>query len=167
MREETLDLAIATLMADVVKEHRDRLREEIAEEFKKIGADSSKVKIGDTTIGKISLIEQKPKIYVANEQAFLQWVIKNHPQEVLQQVRESFQKFVLDMVTYTEDGKTFLFPDSGEVVEGLGVRNGSSYVSTRFEKNGREILTDALRSGKVKYEMLSESTRQIGEAENE
>lgn len=166
MKEKSLDLAIATLMADVVKDHRDKLRQEIADKFRMIGADSTKVKVGETTIGKISLIEQKPKIYIADEHKFLQWVLQNRPDEIIQQVRESFQKFVLDMVE-TDDGQTFVFSGTGEIVEGLGIRSGSSYVSTRFEKSGRETLINALKNGTVKYELPNESVKEIGEAINE
>lgn len=154
-----IELAVATLMADVIKEQRDNLRESLAKEFKEIGADSTKVKIDDVTIGKISLVEPKPKAYIQDEYLFTQWVVENYPHEIMQVVREAFKKKILDMVEFDENGRCFL-SETGEVVAGLNVKQTEAYVSTRFEKDGRENLANALRNDKVSFNLPYPTVRQ-------
>jgi hypothetical protein len=145
MKELALKLAIASLMEDIVKDHRQQLRDDLVTELREIGADSVKVKYEDETIGKVSLVEPKPKPYVNDEVKFLAWVIDNHATEVVQIVRDSFKDHILKNVEFTEDGTAIL--DTGEIVEGISVRPSSQYVSMRFEKTGRQSLINKLSSG--------------------
>jgi hypothetical protein len=161
MKELAMNLAIATLMEDIVKEHRQNLRDQMVAELREIGADSVKVKFGEEGIGKVSLVEPKSKPFIQNETAFLNWVISSHPTEVVQMVRESFKDHVLKNVTFTDDGTAIL--DSGEIVEGVSHRPSSGYVSMRFEKTGRRSLTEKLSVGTLTFN----PPMQIGEAEND
>lgn len=161
MKELAMNLAIASLMEDIVKEHRQNLRDEMVAELREIGADSVKVKFGEESIGKVSLVEPKSKPYIQDEKAFLNWVIANHPTEVVQMVRESFKDHILKNVAFTDDGTAIL--DSGEIVEGVSHRPSSIYVSMRFEKTGRKSLIEKLSTGKLNYN----PPMQIGEAVDE
>lgn len=161
MKELAMSLAIATLMEDIVKEHRQTLKDEMISELREIGADSVKVKFGEEGIGKVSLVEPKSKPFIQNETAFLNWVIANHPTEVVQMVRESFKDHILKNVAFTDDGTAIL--DSGEIVEGVSHRPSTSYLSMRFEKTGRKSLIDKLSNGTLTYN----PPMQIGEATNE
>lgn len=161
MKELAMSLAIATLMEDIVKEHRQTLKDEMISELREIGADSVKVKFGEEGIGKVSLVEPKSKPFIQNETAFLNWVIANHPTEVVQMVRESFKDHILKNVAFTDDGTAIL--DSGEIVEGVSHRPSTSYLSMRFEKTGRKSLIDKLSNGTLIYN----PPMQIGEATNE
>jgi hypothetical protein len=151
MKQNALDLAIATLMADVVKDHRDHLRQELVSDFKELGADSSKVKIDDQTIGKVSLVEPRPSPVVFDENAFFKWVAENHESEVVMNVRDSFKKYILDNVI--REGDEAVLRTTGEIVPGILFQLRSPYVSMRFEKSGRDELATALRENKVSYNL--------------
>lgn len=151
MKTDALNLAVATLMADVVKDHRDSLRQELVNEFQELGADSTKVKIDDQVIGKVSLVEPKPTAGVLFENLFFDWVKENYQSEIVLEVRESFKKHVLENIVF--EGDKAILKTTGEVVPGIAMQLRNKYVSMRFEKTGREELANALRNDKVSYNL--------------
>ncbi len=165
MKQNALDLAIATLMADVVKDHRDHLRQELVEDFKELGADSSKVKIDDQVIGKVSLVEPRPSPVVFDENAFFKWVAENHESEVVMNVRESFKKYILDNVI--AEGNEAVLKTTGEIIPGILFQLRSPYVSMRFEKTGRDVLSEALRNDKVAFHLPVVNVKQEIEGSSE
>jgi hypothetical protein len=151
VKSDALNLAIATLMADVIKDHRDHLRQELVSEFEELGADSTKVKIDDQTIGKVSLVEPRPTAGVLFENLFFDWVKENYQSEIVLEVRESFKKHVLENIVF--EGDQAILKTTGEVVPGIGMQLRSKYVSMRFEKTGRDELANALRNDRVAYNL--------------
>jgi hypothetical protein len=160
LRDLAIELATTNLVADLVAEHKDVLREQMAHAFNELGSDSVKVSVDDEKIGKVSLVEPKAKTFVSDETALLRWVCDERPDEVLMQIRESFKKYLLDNVEVLDDG-TCVLATTGEIVPGISARKSSAYVSTRFEKDGREKLIAAIKSGKVVFDLPAVSTKQI------
>lgn len=165
LKELAIELATVNLVADLVAEHKDNLREQMAQEFEINGSDSVKVSIGDEKIGKVSLVEPKPKPVVAYESEFTAWVDSNHPNDIVKTVRESFKKWVLDNVEILDDG-TAVLKTTGEIVPGISARLSNAYVSTRFDTDGRDRLGRALRNGEVSFALPTFTTMEI-EANNE
>ena len=163
LRELATELAVANLVSDLVSEHKDFLRAEMAFAFNIQGSDSVKVQIGDEKIGKTSLVEPKVKAYVADSNAFFNWVAENHKDDIVAVVRESFKKYVLDNVEILEDG-TAVLKTTGEVVEGISGQKPTPYVSTRFDTEGKEKLREALANGTIKYQLPNNNNQQITEA---
>lgn len=166
LREMATELAVANLVLELVTEHKDFLRQEMAFAFKIQGSDSVKVQVGDEKIGKTSLVEPKVKAYVKDENAFFAWVAENRKDEIVAVVRESFKKYVLENVEVLEDGSAVL-KNTGEIVDGISGRKSTEYVSTRFDAEGKEKLREALANGIIKYSLPNNHNQQITEATNE
>lgn len=165
LKELAIELATVNLVADLVAEHKDNLREQMAQQFELNGSDSVKVSIGDEKIGKVSLVEPKAKATVTDENALFKWVIENREDEIVTEVRPSFKKWLLDNVDVLDDG-TAVLKTTGEIIPGISARPASPYVSTRFDTDGRERLGRALRNGEVSFALPSLNTNEI-EANNE
>lgn len=165
LKELAIELATVNLVADLVAEHKDNLREQIAQQFELNGSDSVKVSIGDEKIGKVSLVEPKAKATVTDENALFRWVIENREDEIVTEVRPSFKKWLLDNVDVLDDG-TAVLKTTGEIIPGISARPASPYVSTRFDTDGRERLGRALRNGEVSFALPSLNTNEI-EAKDE
>jgi hypothetical protein len=163
LKEMALELAVVNLVADLVAEHKDFLRQEMALLFHLQGSDSVKVQIENDKIGKTSLVEPKLKAYVADENAFFTWVAENHKDDIVAVVRESFKKYVLDNTEILDDGSAVL-KTTGEIVDGIKGRMGTPYVSTRFDAEGKEKLRQALANGSVSYSLPNNHNQQITEA---
>lgn len=165
LKELAIELATVNLVADLVAEHKDNLREQMAQQFELNGSDSVKVSIGDEKIGKVSLVEPKAKATVTDENALFRWVIENREDEIVTEVRPSFKKWLLDNVDVLDDG-TAVLKTTGEIIPGISARPASPYVSTRFDTDGRERLGRALRNGEVSFALPTLTTNEI-EANNE
>ncbi|NDG69560.1 MAG: hypothetical protein EBX48_05425 [Actinobacteria bacterium] len=61
--------------------------------------------------------------------------------------RESFRKHVMDSVENV-DGKA-IYKRSGEILDFITFNSRDSYISTRFLTGGREVLSQAFRSGSL------------------
>lgn len=146
------ELAVVTLIADLSKEHRDALRLQLLEALELVGADSTSADVDGDRVAKVTKVTPKAKAVVNNESAFLAWVSQNRPDEVVSSVRESYKKSVLDRAAFTDDG-TAIDADTGEVIPGLTQARGNGYVSTRFEKDGRQRLAYALKNGLVAFNL--------------
>jgi hypothetical protein len=150
LKDLAIQLATTNLVADLVAEHKDQLREQMANAFNELGSDSVKVQIGDEKIGKVTLIEPKAKAIIDSEIALIFWVQENHKSEMVNEIRPSFKKYILDNVEILDDGTAVLIT-TGEIVPGITGRKTAPYVSTRFDTDGREKLGRALQTGEVGF----------------
>ena len=154
LKELAIELATVNLVADLVAERKEQLRDEITNAFVENGSDSLRVSVEDEKIGKVSLVEPKTKAIIENEVAFLHWVLDNHKNEIVSEIRPSFKKYVVDNIEIFDDG-TAVLKTTGEVVDGVTGRKSAPYVSTRFESDGREKLGKAIATGKVAFALPS------------
>ena len=152
LKELAMELAVATLVADVIKERRDMLRESVQALLLETGSDSTRAtiqnEIGETRIAKVSLVAGSPKAYVQDEQAFLQMVKQDYPTEIVETVRDNFKTILLAQSMPIADGQA-VNTETGAVMAGIAFKSGSSYVTTRFDKDGRMELARAIASGDV------------------
>lgn len=152
LKELAMDLAIATLVADVIKERRDMLRESLQALLVETGSDSTRAtianEVGETRIAKVSLVSGSPKAYVLDEHAFLQMVKADYPTEVTETVRDTFKTILLSQAMPTSDGQA-VNTETGAIMDGVAFRTGNPYVTTRFDKDGRMELARAIASGDV------------------
>jgi hypothetical protein len=154
LKDIAVELATTSLVIDLASEHKENLRGLITELFGELGSDSVKVTVDDERIGKISLVEPKPKPFVSDESALLHWVVMERPDEIIQQIRESFKKYLLDNCEVLDDG-TCVLATTGEIIPGISARKANPYVSTRFESDGRERLAKAIQQGRVAFNLPS------------
>ena len=155
LRELAFQLSAITLIADAAKEAKDRLRREFAAALEEVGADAAKAVLEGEEIAKVSLIHPKTSAEVLSEKAFVEWVKSNWEHEIVETVRESFRKHILDSVEEV-DGKA-IYPRTGEVLDFIHFNSRDPYISTRFKDGGREALLDAFRAGALSpSEVMSE-----------
>lgn len=152
LKELAMDLAIATLVADVIKERRDMLRESLQALLVETGSDSTRAtitnEVGETRIAKVSLVASAAKAFVSDEQAFLQMVKQDYPTEIVETVRDNFKTILLSQAMPTADGQV-VNTETGAIMDGVSFKSGNPYVSTRFDKDGRMELARAIASGDV------------------
>ena len=71
----------------------------------------------------------------------------NWETEVVESVRESFRKVVLDKME--NNNGVAVYPQTGEVLDFISFKQRESYVSTRFATGGREVILDAFSNGEL------------------
>jgi len=145
LRELAFQLSAITLIADAAKEAKDRLRKEFAAALEEVGADAAKAILQGEEIAKVSLVQPRTTAEVLSEKAFVEWVREKYDYEIIETVRESFRKHVLESVENV-DGKA-IYPRTGEILDFVAFNSRDAYVSTRFTNGGREALTEAFRAG--------------------
>ena len=145
LKELALQLSAITVIANAAKETKDRLRREFADALDAVGADSVKANLDGEEIAKVSLVTPKASPEVINEYAFTEWVRANYESEIVQSVRESFRKKILDDLKNVNGDAIHL--ETGEVLDFIAFNSRDSYISTRFTETGRELITDAFRAG--------------------
>lgn len=165
-RELARDLAIVTLVGDIVKEQREVLRQQLTEALDTIGADATSAELDGDKIAKVSKVAPKPRPTITNETAFVAWVQANHETEVTLTVRDAFRKYLLEQLEPLEDG-TAVNKNTGEIVEGITFGQAAAYVTTRFEKQGRERLAQALAAGALFYDITAHQTKELTTGETE
>lgn len=148
-RDLAAALALTTVIADAAKARKDEIRQRLADSLDDVGADSVRAELPDgTRVSKSTLITPNPKPVVSDEAALAAWVEAFRPDEIVKTVRESYRRVLLDGLASTPDG-TAIDPETGEVVPGVRFATGATYVSTRFEKEGREAIVAAIRDGVI------------------
>lgn len=153
LRDLATQLAVLTVVEDAVKERKDALRAAVRDALDEAGADATRAELNDERIAKISLVAPQLKAIVGDENAFIAWVEENYPHEVIttKSVRSSFKEAILKK--FVINGEEVINHETGEVVPGMKTARGSSYVSTRFESEGRAKVLDALRSGSLQLDI--------------
>jgi hypothetical protein len=148
-RDLAAALALTTVIADAAKTRKDEIRYALADALDDVGADSVRAELPDgTRVAKSTLMTPNPKPVVSDEAAFTGWVEGFRPDEIIKTVRDSYKRVVLERLAATPDG-TAIDPETGEVVPGVRFTTGASYVSTRFEKEGRAAIVEAIREGLI------------------
>lgn len=97
-------------------------------------------RVGDDSAGTVSMSSPKERFTVRDQDEFTRWVQKNRPEEIVPQVRKSFQDHVLRSAAST-----------GEVPDGVELVVGSPSVSVRLTDEQRQVMTDALMGGRVDW----------------
>ena len=155
LRELALRLSAITVIADAAKEAKDRLRDEFAQALNAVGADAAKAALNGTEVAKVSLVSPKPSASVLHEQALTNWVKANWETEIVESVRDSFRKVILDKIE--NNNGVAVYPETGEVLDFISFKQRESYVSTRFATGGREVILEAFANGELSPSvMLSE-----------
>lgn len=138
-------VAVLKTLADKVAEVDKPARAELLADMREIGAEKVNAKLPDgTVVASVSIAGgQGPKAFIADEQAFLNWVKKNRPTEVEERVSDAFKKRFLDELAKT-----------GETVPGIDLADSRPYISTRFAPGGKDAITEAWTSGDLQLGQL-------------
>lgn len=160
-RDTALALAITTVIADVAKDQKEALRAELLASLEELGVDAVRAELpGEIRVAKTSIVAPSRKPFVADESSLVDYVAINNPQEVVQRVRDSFKRVFLERLVEGPNGEA-VDPDTGEIVPGVLFSASAPYVSTRFDKGGREAVVDAIRSGVVSFALPSNTAGEL------
>ena len=112
LRELAFQLSAITLIADTAKEAKERLRREFAAALEEVGADSAKAAFDGEEIAKVSLVQPKTSPEILQESAFTEWVKANWSSEIVETVRESFKKHLLEEIVNVNGNE--VYPKTGK-----------------------------------------------------
>ena len=141
IKDLSLKLAAISLLADQAKRLKDELRAELQTEMNAIGADRVKAELGDEVVAYITTTKPKFKWVIKSDRKFVEWVKANVPAEIVETVRDSSIDAILDKFNYVDD---VVIDPNGEVVEWLIGDETQPYLTTKFHKDGREKLREAI-----------------------
>lgn len=147
LRDLALELAAITVIADSAKEAKEKLRNEFATALEAVGADAAKANLFGDDIAKVSLIKPKKSAVINDDQKFLKWAKENAPTEIIETVRDSYRKLLLETIEIHNDEA--FHPSTGEALEFITIIEKSSYISTRFQPEGRAKVIDAIAFNKL------------------
>lgn len=145
-------VAVLTALRDAIDAIIDDERADLTQSLKDLnqsfGVKAIDIELpnGDK-VASVTLTTPEPKAYVVNEYAFLKWVNENHPTELVQTVRDSFKKVLLDNTSQV--GEVAVHTVTGEVIDGVAFRDSNARMTLRFKKEGRDLVALAYNRGEL------------------
>lgn len=140
--------ALRDAIDDVITEERAGVSSNLIELSQALGVKSLDVFLPNgEAVGTVSLSSSEPKAYVDNEGAFLRWVKENAPQEIMDVVRDTYKKVLLERVANM--GDVVIDTKTGQIVEGVAFRDSAPRMTLRFKKDGRAEVAKAYNSGEL------------------
>jgi len=112
---KTLEVAVKALASDAA--------EQAIQQGSDTGADRWR-----TEYGTVVIATRKDAPVIADEQGLVTWALEHAPSEVIQTVRPTFAKILMDRCTV--DGYDVIDTTTGEVLPFAMVRQGTTYVTT-------------------------------------
>lgn len=158
-KDRAARLAVLTALRDAIDAAIENDREDLTLNLKELssmfGVKSIEIELPNgNKVATASLSVSEPKPYVNNEREFLDWVSTNHPDEIVRQVRPSFQRALFDKLEPA--GEEAIHIRTGEVVAGLFFsEGGKEKLTVRFKSNGRQLVADAFSQGELEAVMKS------------
>lgn len=131
------------LMSKVVNERAKPIADELLghmadAEIRQVGVkDADGQDLGVVFVGG----NRSRKAVVVDEAAFLDWVQRNRPHDVVTTVRESARKQLLDAATKAGDPVDV---DTGELIPGVQMHTGDPYLATKPTAFARELMESTL-----------------------
>ncbi|MEW1901204.1 hypothetical protein [Streptomyces sp. NPDC086147] len=160
LKEHATRVAVLRVLLDAVDAEYRTERHEVLDGLRTARAElnlkSVRVTLpDDTPVATLTLVDPRPAVVVADEEAFTAWVADNHPGEVetLVRVRFSWQRQFLARLPCLDP---VVDPSTGEAVPGLGVLSASEprSFSLRPLPGGRERISRALHTGTLDLRRL-------------
>jgi len=146
-RELALRLAVHKALTDQLTKMRSQLNEEARREMEPGDRITAKLPSGEK-VGSVTLTQGRVSARVVDKDAFTRWVAERFPTEVVQVVRESFAKTVLDAVK--RDGG-WVDKATGEIVQvpGVAVTEDDPYPSVRLTRDAHQLIAEAWQRGEL------------------
>lgn len=133
------------LIADAAKENKDAARSWLTE---RMGPEllAAKAIANGNDVGRVTWVEGKPKPVVTDAYAFLNFVARHYPTEIIRTVNPAFQKALLGNATVVDDA---LIDSNGVPIPGVEIRTPDPYVSVRKDPAARAVVESLLGSGQL------------------
>jgi len=141
--QTVLELAGLKALADHVKGLTDEAKKVLAGQLRR-GTISAFVEDGDepVDVGTVVVVPTRFAWDVVDEVAFLKWVKTNRPTAIVESVRSSDQKSILEGVEAAAKA-------GGEVPDGVGRVRSTGYVQVKQTADQRDALLEAAADGRL------------------
>jgi hypothetical protein len=107
--------------------------------------DGVSARLNGVVIGKATMAAGRQKLTVTDERAFVEWVRRNHPTEIVESVNPAYMK-VLEAAAKNLGA---VVDDQGEVVPGVEITCGEAFVSVRKDKDAPFVVAELLSTGRL------------------
>lgn len=151
LHDAALRAGLWTVIEARAKELKDQAKAELAA-----------LEVGDTVAGKVdgkvlakaTRVKGRSRLVVTDEYAFLEWVGETHPSEITAQVNPSFVKALEQRAK--DIGLGAVVSSDGEVVPGVEIREGDSYVTVRKDPEAPFLVAQLLSAGRLSLDGMKE-----------
>ncbi len=99
--------------------------------------DRKAVHLSDGKLGDVIKANASRRAAVTDEESFLKWVAKNHPEEIVQSVRPAFRSKILNDTKRYEEAVDVT---TGEIVPGVELTKGEPYITVRLADDANERI---------------------------
>jgi hypothetical protein len=134
----------AQLVSKLVADHGAGFKSNLLAAMADTGAERIRVTDDDgTDLGAVCLSAGRTSAKVTDPAAFLAWVAQRHPSELVQAVRDSFTKKILDAVTAAGEP---VDTATGEVIPGVEVTTGDPFLTVRPTDEAKTRMRETLQA---------------------
>jgi hypothetical protein len=146
--DTVLEEALYAAVTAAIKDRRDAVTKVRKANMAAINITALDVKLPDgTKVAGITDSGTKQEAKIADQAAFVRWVAKHFPAEIMQAVRPAWQKKFLDDLAAS--GEAEWADDQGEIheVAGVDIETVEGRSSLRFTTGGADLMAQAWRLG--------------------
>ena len=154
LKELSTRVAVLTALRDaidvVIDSERVILTSELLDANQTLGVKQLDITLPDgEKVASASIGNAEPKPVVTNEMAFTRWVAENFPTEIVQTVRPTFKKVLLENTEQVNPQGEAVHTKTGQIIDGVVFTNSASRLTLRFKKDGRELVAEAFNRGEL------------------
>jgi hypothetical protein len=146
--EIAMQAAVLKALLDEISDRVKTAKAQAETAFKETGTTGTIPQLPDGT--KIATVSyaggDSRSARVTDENAFLAWVLAEHPEQMELVIRDTYRKGLLDAA---EKAGQAIDPTTGQAVPGIIVKPSTPYVSIRFKPGAREAVAAAWRAGEL------------------
>lgn len=130
------------MLADAARDEGAEAREALVARMTDVGSERMRVK-GDDDVdyGTLVMVPGSRRAQVADDKAFVDWVAKRYPDEMVLLVRPAFRDRLLATATRLGDP---VDSETGEVIPGVEISQGDPYLTVRPSAVAKERMRSAL-----------------------
>lgn len=149
--ETGLRVAALTTLRDLIDSQLEQARAEMREQLVSLseayGVKSIEVKADGDPVASATLSDAKPKPYVLDERALIEWMADRFPTSILTKkyVEPAFLKSFLETIVFEDD--MAVSTATGEILEFIGKQDGRQTLTIRFKPEGRNKVAAMFGSG--------------------
>lgn len=130
------------VLADAARDEGQAARNELTQRMVSDGVERLRVTGDDEAdFGTVVLAAGRQTAAIADEEQFMAWVAKRYPDEIVMSVKPAFRDRLVSRATKTGDP---VDTETGEVIDGMQMRQGDPYLTTRPSAAAKERMREAL-----------------------
>ena len=112
--------------------------------------DRATAALGDTELGTVTLAKGRATSKVSDEDAFLAWVLENHPEHVEQiQITRVDPHYTERILAHARTAGVPVDVETGETVDGVTIAEGDDYPVVRLVPEAQTLVAKAWADGSL------------------